>query len=92
MTGDEIDAMFKMLGKDLGFENPASYLKDRFSAYYTKGILPRAGGLDDQDASFIRDLHRLFLLKRFQYWKLTQGGSGSKEDKKLKKKSWQDVL
>lgn len=93
MDGDEVEALFAAMGPDMGFENPLSYLKERFSAYYTKGILPKAGGLDDQDSAFVRDLHRLFLVKRYQFWKITQGGGGRKPGQKTEKKpDWQDVL
>lgn len=95
MDGDEVEALFKAMGEDMGFEHPLSYLKERFSAYYTKGILPKAGGLDDQDASFIRDLHRAFLIKRYQFWKITQGGGSkpkSRDAKPKAKPDWQDVL
>lgn len=91
LDGDEIEALLAQL-EDVGFENPADYLKERFSWLYGYKILPRAGGLDDQDASFTRDLHKLFLVKRYQYWRITQGGGKRPGQAPEKKKDWQDVL
>lgn len=91
MDDDEVDRMLKALGVDEGYENPIDYLKDRFIWVYAYKMLPRGGGVDDQDASFIRDLGRMFLKKRALRWKLTQGG-GDNASKREKKKHWWQKL
>lgn len=41
---------------DYGFHNPIDYVINRCSMFITYGFLPRAGGIDDQDETFLADL------------------------------------